>query len=184
MYHCQSANALYYLTNYNLSFPHRLRMLVESSGGGGGSGSDRGGGGGGGGLGGEAKTTNGVTGTGGKGGVGSMSGGMKTSNGNKSIIGVNVKGGTGGGMGGCSKSPLAAIATAAASPCSPPQPATPAKNSLENQLMYTPPHVLIRSISSLSQHSLRPVTPESDQVRISEAGSWGRRQGRKESKEN
>ncbi|XP_042871414.1 serine-rich adhesin for platelets-like isoform X1 [Penaeus japonicus] len=44
--------------------------------------------------------------------------------------------------------------------------ATPSKSAsggLEAQLTYTPPHVLIRSISSLSQHSLRPATPELDQ---------------------
>ncbi|KAK4296624.1 hypothetical protein Pmani_030895 [Petrolisthes manimaculis] len=52
----------------------------------------------------------------------------------------------------------------------PPMPATPTKSygsgssgGLDAQLMYTPPHVLIRSISSLSQHSLRPPTPETDQ---------------------
>ncbi|XP_050690456.1 protein FAM117B-like [Eriocheir sinensis] len=150
-------------------------MLVETSGGGGGGGgggSDRGGGGGdrgGGGLGGEGKGTNGVSVGGGKvgggGGGGNGGGGLKTSNGSKTSMGVTGKSGGGGGglMGGGRKSPLAAIAAAAASSCSPPQPATPAKSSLENQLMYTPPHVLIRSISSLSQHSLRPVTPESDQ---------------------
>ncbi|XP_037783925.1 probable serine/threonine-protein kinase dyrk2 isoform X2 [Penaeus monodon] len=44
--------------------------------------------------------------------------------------------------------------------------ATPSKSAsggLDAQLTYTPPHVLIRSISSLSQHSLRPATPELDQ---------------------
>ncbi|KAK7035564.1 hypothetical protein SK128_014155 [Halocaridina rubra] len=44
--------------------------------------------------------------------------------------------------------------------------ATPTKSlsgDLDNQLSYTPPHVLIRSISSLSQHSLRPSTPDLDQ---------------------
>ncbi|KAG7164268.1 uncharacterized protein LOC121871918 [Homarus americanus] len=50
--------------------------------------------------------------------------------------------------------------------CSKPAPPTPSKSTssgLDSQLMYTPPHVLIRSISSLSQHSLRPSTPEHDQ---------------------
>lgn len=112
---------------------------MENSGGGGG-------GGGGGGVGGEGKGTNGVNGSSKGGGT------VKTSNGAKTNVGMMSKG-----VGGGSRSPLAAAAAAT------PPPTTPAKSSLENQLLYTPPHVLIRSISSLSQHSLRPVTPESDQ---------------------
>lgn len=86
-------------------------------------------------------------------------------------------GGSGGGVvgnvsktGGVSKTsmtPTRFSLTSSSSSKAPPAPTTPSKTSsgaLDAQLMYTPPHVLIRSISSLSQHSLRPSTPEPDQV--------------------
>ncbi|XP_071537409.1 uncharacterized protein [Panulirus ornatus] len=90
----------------------------------------------GGGNGGEGKGSN----SGGNGsktnGVTKTSGGTKTSAGSKSSS--------------SSKAP-------------PTTPTKSASSGLDAQLMYTPPHVLIRSISSLSQHSLRPSTPEHDQ---------------------
>lgn len=91
----------------------------------------------GGGNGGEGKGSN-------TGGNGSKTNGMtKTSGGTKASAG--------------SKS-------SSSSKAAPTTPTKSASSGLDAQLMYTPPHVLIRSISSLSQHSLRPSTPEHDQV--------------------
>ncbi|XP_076032830.1 uncharacterized protein LOC143020348 isoform X2 [Oratosquilla oratoria] len=135
-------------------------MLVENSGGGGG-----GGGGGGSANGSVASEVNGGGGGGGGGGHGSGGGGS----GGGSVSGVNVGGpgtpvaNTTSGKVVLRGTPPSNSNTATSSSSS--ANSSPAKehlNGIEAKLANTPPHVLIRSISSLSQHSLRSSTPDSD----------------------